>query len=458
MTSTSPKATRRSSRSGKRTEKALSQTLQGPVNESEDEEAGNDRANNGDYNYEEDDLEIIQIRRTPSASSVNNSDIDDLIQSATLPTSSRKRQRSASSERQNEIERLARQAEELYGNVSDNEEELQTATLPRQQPKKAKRQRRNTARSPSLLETPKERLARLQEEEIRMRIAATQSATANALRESNARIAAMSNAPEREARANEGSSRGASFSIRSGKIPAEVLVVARMYIGIDKVEIGRIFDGSFDPCNLYKLRQNTMGTRTERKTRVTIGEEDGMVFEKAVGKVTDYGPNSSIWSETFLKYTSILIDFFGVSHPSLHHTLLAFHEKICFLAGIYEWTTAVLPLALDFHIEVVAGIVTDSASWSIPESVERQYCTANRTRGFKKDNSRPRGYTDSKEGSSRDGRRPAEVPQDWDKSLCWNFNNRTCNYKGCQRIHNCSECGSNHPVKEHNDKKGGKKV
>lgn len=179
-----------------------------------------------------------------------------------------------------------------------------------------------------------ERLAILQEEELKERIASLKAKRENDAKESTARIAALEAAktqPTSNIRMD-----GSLGLSQTGKLADEALVVSRLHPGIDKTEVGRIFDNTFNPYNLYKLRRNIIDTRTEHQSKIVIAKDEGIIFEKAVSKLKDYNNNTAIWSEYFLVYTSIMVSFFGTKHPNLHRALIDFHGSIIFLATIYK--------------------------------------------------------------------------------------------------------------------------
>lgn len=87
--------------------------------------------------------------------------------------------------------------------------------------------------------------------------------------------------------------------------------------------------------------------------------------ERLPSTLRDFGTTPDLWSETFLNYTMVMSDFFGVALPSLVRVLLLFHNKIKALSEIYEWQGAVLPLAIDFHTEITRGDHTNVAAWTM---------------------------------------------------------------------------------------------
>ena len=136
-----------------------------------------------------------------------------------------------------------------------------------------------------------------------------------------------------------------------GEISSAVFLVANKYSGLPKEKIARIFANKFRPHNLYKLRHLQGWDKKDQKKNIFI--KDGrMRLKQASGNLRDFGTSSAIWSELFLNYSSILVNFFGVAFLSLFYAFLKFHDQILKLGRIYEWQNAVFPLAIDFHTSI----------------------------------------------------------------------------------------------------------
>lgn len=151
-----------------------------------------------------------------------------------------------------------------------------------------------------------------------------------------------------------------------GEISPTTLLVASKYPGLPKVKIARIFTNKFRPENLYKLRHLKGREDKDRDENITI-ENGQMKLKRVTGSLRDFGPTWEIWSESFLNYTMIMVDFFGSTSPPLCLVLLLFHGKVRKLSKIYEWQNAILPLALDFHTEITTSNHTDVDAWTLPQ-------------------------------------------------------------------------------------------
>lgn len=218
-----------------------------------------------------------------------------------------------------------------------------------------------------------------------------------------------------------------------GEIPPAALLVASRYPGLPKAEIARIFTNKFRPENLYKLRHLKGREDKDRDENITI-ENGQMKLKRVTGSLRDFGPNWEIWSESFLNYAMVMVDFFGPTFPSLCRALLLFHAKVRKLSKIYEWQSAILPLALDFHTEITTTNHTDIEAWSLPQDWIDQYCSPHHvlSSSLKK-----RSATASLDGPT--------TKKPLGETVCRNFNTKGCTWDKCAREHKCTECSS----KEH---------
>lgn len=204
----------------------------------------------------------------------------------------------------------------------------------------------------------------LEQRQLEAEIAAIEARTIRENKESRARISAIQ------------SGAGAAAALQNpvdeekpvGEIIPAALRVASRYPGIPKAEIARIFANKFRPENLYKLR-NLKG-HVEKNREVNGPMKQG----RANGTLHNYGCTWDIWSESFINYCMIMVDFFGIPFPTLHRALLLYYTKICKLSKIYEWQTAVLPLAIDYHTEITTGNHVDVDAWTLPQDWIDEYC------------------------------------------------------------------------------------
>lgn len=207
----------------------------------------------------------------------------------------------------------------------------------------------------------------LEQRKVEAEIAAIEARTIRETKESRARILAIQSAAVAAAAPRD---RVAEEEPVGEIIPAALLVASR-YPGVPKAEIARIFANKFRPVNLYKLR-NLKGDAD--KNRDVNGT---MKHKQATGTLHNYGSTWDIWSESFINYCMIMVDFFGIPFPTLHRALLLYYTKICKLSKIYEWQTAVLPLAIDYHTEITTGIHINVKAWTLPQDWIDEYCSPN---------------------------------------------------------------------------------
>lgn len=208
----------------------------------------------------------------------------------------------------------------------------------------------------------------LEQRKFEAEVAAIEARTIRENKESRARIAAT--------QSGAGSAAAPRNRVDEEKpvgeiIPAALLVASR-YPGIPKAEIARIFANKFRPENLYKLRHLKGRVDKDR-------DENGpMKLKRAIGTLHNFGSTWDIWSESFINYCMIMVDFFGITFPTLHRALLLYYTKIYKLSKIYEWQTAVLLLAIDYHTEITTGNHIDVDAWTLPQDWIDEYCSPNK--------------------------------------------------------------------------------
>lgn len=269
----------------------------------------------------------------------------------------------------------------------------------------------------------------LEQRRIEADLAATEARTARENEESRARVAALQSGavvattprtPVYEEDWIEESSQ-------------ETLLVARRYPGLPKAEIALIFSNRFRPRSLHRLRHFD-GREEKDHDENTAIKDDCKKTEPVMGTLRDFGSTFGIWSECFINYCMIMMDFFGAAFPTLFRVLLLFHNKIQELSEIYEWQNAVLPLAIDYHASITAGNHTDVKAWTLPQHWIDHYCASQYNLNVPP--SKKRALNTSSEWHMNK-KRVGEV--------CRNFNTKGCSFQKCAREHRCTECNS----KEH---------
>lgn len=157
-----------------------------------------------------------------------------------------------------------------------------------------------------------------------------------------------------------------------------------------------------------------------------------MKLKRGTGTIRDFGSTWDIWSESFINYCMIMVDFFYTAFPTLHRVLLLYYTKFRKPSKIYEWQTAILPLAIDYHTKITTGNHTDVEAWTLPQDWIDQYCSSIYIL-VSSSTSRKRSATTSLQGPSA---KKITV------EICRNFNSMGCTYKECVREHKCFECNS----------------
>lgn len=150
--------------------------------------------------------------------------------------------------------------------------------------------------------------------------------------------------------------------------------MAGRYLGLLKAEIAKIHKNRFKPENLYKFRHLKGRKDKDREKNITF-EYGQMKIKNVTGTLCDFRNMIDIWSDRFLNYAIVMIDFFEVAFPFLFRSLLMFHSKVQHLSQIYDWQHIVLPLAIDYHIEITISTNTDVESWVLSQHLVDQYCS-----------------------------------------------------------------------------------
>jgi hypothetical protein len=195
---------------------------------------------------------------------------------------------------------------------------------------------------------------------------------------------------------------------------------------VPKKHIIAIARNTFDPGNLPYLENLILDDTTAN----IISFEDGMIKQsKSIGKASAI-KTPAIWSKNFNRYTAIVSVFHGIKHPLITAKLLEFHNDIIELSQTYDWSKAVLVLALLHHRTALHKGFADLNAWTLPTSLIDRYCRAH-----------PKQAAPSGPSS-----KPASVTNKTGV-ICRNFNYRLCSGDNCQRDHKCDKCGGDHPAK-----------
>jgi hypothetical protein len=213
-----------------------------------------------------------------------------------------------------------------------------------------------------------------------------------------------------------------------GEIPSEAKAVSLLFPIAPQKEIAAIFEGKFDPVNLYKLRGRVSLTKDDDdEISVTGGK---LRAKKRSGTAKDY-PRPDVWSEAFLQYIAILSRF--DKYNGLTYPLILFHGHIMDLSKSYSWE-AVLILALTFHTERTIVGLNDQEAWKMPPGVIDRYL---------RDRVKPTNKSPT----------PSRPPStNSPTTYCMKWNAGDCNWEGCNRKHACRRCGKDYKEKDHKEK------
>lgn len=138
----------------------------------------------------------------------------------------------------------------------------------------------------------------------------------HAKKESLARIAAIRAPPNAGVPVGSARISGEDEEVPLGEILPVILSVGGRYPGLPKAEIARIHKNRSKPENLYKFCH--MKGREDKNRDENITFKNGqMKIKKVTGTLCNFGNTIDIWSDGFLNYAMVMVNFFGVGFPSL---------------------------------------------------------------------------------------------------------------------------------------------
>ncbi len=228
----------------------------------------------------------------------------------------------------------------------------------------------------------------------------------------------------------------------TGKVPTEVMSITLRFAGLLQEEIVRIFQNKFKPINLYRSRYMHELQFDSLHPQDHIGIENSVLkLRKTSRTYKDFGNSFyEVWAYAFYNYTTILVFLLGRKVPDFHSALAQFYSNIYKLFWVYEWQEAVLPMAIEAHIFIVAQEPTDPSKWVIPEKFQGWFWTARIMIGMHSIMG-----ADAKRKSSRSHKGVRRGKSSGSNNLwisCQLFNKGGCNWPTCNRAHICKDCGS----------------
>ncbi|KAI3095133.1 hypothetical protein CBS147333_9859 [Penicillium roqueforti] len=133
--------------------------------------------------------------------------------------------------------------------------------------------------------------------------------------------------------------------------PPEVKPLIDIFPGVSAALLTRVFERKLKVTELIRFKEKSVTEQEGQEDRVfKMTESGGTVgFRKAAASLKDWGPNPQTWTSCFLTYLAVIGYLFGEKHPKAVPNLLMFMRQILDLAQTYQWSEAVLPLALNFH-------------------------------------------------------------------------------------------------------------
>lgn len=111
------------------------------------------------------------------------------------------------------------------------------------------------------------------------------------------------------------------------KISPIIFFMIGYYLRLSKAKIARIYKNWFKLKNFYKFYY-LKGRKNKDKDENIIFEYGQIKIKKIIGTFCEFRNTIDIWSDGFLNYVIVKVDFFGVIFIFLFKSLLIFHSKV----------------------------------------------------------------------------------------------------------------------------------
>jgi hypothetical protein len=214
--------------------------------------------------------------------------------------------------------------------------------------------------------------------------------------------------------------------------PHEVKPLIDLFPGVSAALLTRIFERKLKATELIRFKEKSVTELDQEDKVFKMTESGGTVgFKKAASSLKDWGTNPQLWTSCFLTYLAVLGYLFGDKHPKAVPNLLMFMRQILDFAQTYQWSEAVLPLALNFHQFILDKGELSTDNYLVMPQFREKYLRHNLTLPAKTSPNlspaRPRTR------STRSSNNETEV--------CDKFNTTGCTWEGCKRRHECTVCG-----------------
>jgi hypothetical protein len=153
-------------------------------------------------------------------------------------------------------------------------------------------------------------------------------------------------------------------------------------------------------------------------------------FSHSHAKIADFKGDVARWNEGFGNYASIWGLLFGAKYPETVTAMWIFLTHLLQQQVTYTANACIEYACTRLNLIFQGGVEKSSLWQEKPPQIEARYFT----------------LVHQKQGK---GDRPKSGRNKPSTAVCNNFNNATCNWKGCSRRHECSKCGSgSHGAKE----------
>lgn len=212
----------------------------------------------------------------------------------------------------------------------------------------------------------------------------------------------------------------------------EVKPLIDIFPGVSAALLTRVFERKLKATELIRFKEKSVTEIDQEDSVFKMTELGGTVgFKKTAASLKDWGPNPQIWTTCFLAYLAVVGYLFGEKHPKAVPNLLMFMRQILDFAQTYQWSEAVLPLALNFHQYIMDKGELSTDNYLVTGPFREKYLRHNLTLSAKSPTNPPTRPRQARNTRSSNN----------ETDVCDKFNTTGCSWEGCKRRHECTACG-----------------
>ncbi|CAG7998022.1 unnamed protein product, partial [Penicillium salamii] len=250
---------------------------------------------------------------------------------------------------------------------------------------------------------------------------------------------------------------------RRPRVDLQVKPLIDIFPGVSAALLTRVFERKLKPSELIRFKEKSVTEQEDQEDRVfKMTESGGTVgFRKAAASLKDWRPNPQTWTSCFLTYLAVIGYLSGEKHPKAVPNLLMFMRQILDFAQTYQWSEAVLPLALNFHQYILGKGELSTENNLVTAPFREKYLRHNLTLPAKTLPAKtlpaktlpaktlPAKTLPAKTLPAKSPANPSARPRQTrstrssnnETEVCDKFNITGCLWEGCKRRHECTACG-----------------